>query len=125
MHDTHNLAWKLAAVLRGQAGAALLDTYQQERQPVGARNADETTSQWRQFTNPQEPLPPMRDIRQMDMGYQYHSNAVVPDGSADADPPGTTYTQNRHTGLPRAARADRQPLRHRPVRPRHRLAYRT
>jgi putative polyketide hydroxylase len=51
MHDTHNLAWKLAAVLHQRAGDALLDTYQQERQPVGARNAAETTSQWRQFTN--------------------------------------------------------------------------
>lgn len=98
MHDTHNLAWKLAAVLHRQAGAALLDTYQQERQPVGARNADETTSQWRRFTSPQAPLPPMRDIRQIDMGYQYHSSAVVPDGSPDADPPGTTYTQTAAPG---------------------------
>jgi putative polyketide hydroxylase len=98
MHDTHNLAWKLAAVLHRQAGAARLDTYQQERQPVGARNADETTSQWRRFASPQAPLPPMRDIRQIDMGYQYHSSAVVPDGSPDADRPGTTYTQTAAPG---------------------------
>ncbi|RFM32531.1 FAD-dependent oxidoreductase [Chitinophaga silvisoli] len=36
VQDVHNLAWKLAAVLRHQAGDALLDTYQTERQPVGA-----------------------------------------------------------------------------------------
>lgn len=35
--DVHNLAWKLALVLRGQAGDALLDTYSPERQPAGAR----------------------------------------------------------------------------------------
>lgn len=35
MHDAHNLAWKLAAVLNGHAGAALLDSYAHERQPVG------------------------------------------------------------------------------------------
>lgn len=32
MADTFNLGWKLAAVLRGQAEAALLDTYSAERQ---------------------------------------------------------------------------------------------
>ncbi|MFJ9365743.1 FAD-dependent monooxygenase [Nocardia sp. NPDC101769] len=30
----HNLAWKLAAVLHGQAGEALLDTYEAERHPI-------------------------------------------------------------------------------------------
>jgi putative polyketide hydroxylase len=30
IQDAHNLAWKLAAVLRGQAGPALLDTYHTE-----------------------------------------------------------------------------------------------
>ncbi|WP_283133371.1 FAD-dependent monooxygenase [Rhizohabitans arisaemae] len=34
IQDAHNLAWKLAAVLRGQAGAALLGTYDAERRPV-------------------------------------------------------------------------------------------
>ena len=33
--DAFNLAWKLALVVHGQAGAGLLDTYTQERQPVG------------------------------------------------------------------------------------------
>jgi 2,4-dichlorophenol 6-monooxygenase len=37
-HDAHNLCWKLAAVLDGQAGPALLDTYEAERKPVDARN---------------------------------------------------------------------------------------
>ncbi|ASZ13912.1 FAD-dependent monooxygenase [Chitinophaga pendula] len=36
IQDVHNLAWKLAAVLRQQAGRPLLDTYNVERQPVGA-----------------------------------------------------------------------------------------
>jgi len=34
IQDSYNLAWKLAAVLRGQAGPALLDTYGAERAPV-------------------------------------------------------------------------------------------
>ncbi len=34
VHDAHNLAWKLAAVLRGEAGEGLLETYDAERRPV-------------------------------------------------------------------------------------------
>ena len=33
IRDSHNLAWKLDLVLNGQAGPALLDTYQPEREP--------------------------------------------------------------------------------------------
>jgi len=40
--DAHNLAWKLAAVLRGGAPEALLDTYQQERRPVARYNAEQS-----------------------------------------------------------------------------------
>jgi 2,4-dichlorophenol 6-monooxygenase len=35
-----NLCWKLAAVLTGQAGPALLDSYELERLPVAARNVE-------------------------------------------------------------------------------------
>lgn len=34
IQDSFNLAWKLAMVVRGQAGPALLDTYSDERAPV-------------------------------------------------------------------------------------------
>jgi 3-(3-hydroxy-phenyl)propionate hydroxylase len=33
LRDAHNLAWKLAAVVKGQMGAGLLTTYQREREP--------------------------------------------------------------------------------------------
>jgi len=36
--DADNLAWKLAAVLRGWGGPVMLESYNDERQPVGARN---------------------------------------------------------------------------------------
>ena len=35
IQDSYNLAWKLAHVLRGDAGEALLDTFDDERAPVG------------------------------------------------------------------------------------------
>ncbi|MFF0041643.1 FAD-dependent monooxygenase [Streptomyces mirabilis] len=37
MQDAANLGWKLAAVVHGWAGDALLDTYHTERHPVGRR----------------------------------------------------------------------------------------
>ncbi|MFF3376412.1 FAD-dependent monooxygenase [Streptomyces sp. NPDC002680] len=36
--DAHNLCWKLAGVLRGWAGAGLLDSYETERRPVAQLN---------------------------------------------------------------------------------------
>jgi 2-polyprenyl-6-methoxyphenol hydroxylase-like FAD-dependent oxidoreductase len=45
MLDAVNLAWKLAAVIAGQASAGLLDTYQEERYPVGARALMQTRAQ--------------------------------------------------------------------------------
>lgn len=36
--DAENLAWKLAAVLRGEAGDALLDSYDGERRPAALEN---------------------------------------------------------------------------------------
>ena len=42
MQETHNLAWKLAAVLRGDARDALLDTYHQERRPIAVFNVEKS-----------------------------------------------------------------------------------
>jgi 2,4-dichlorophenol 6-monooxygenase len=38
IHDAQNLCWKVAAVLVGPAGDALLDSYEAERRPVDQRN---------------------------------------------------------------------------------------
>ena len=38
IQDAQNLCWKIAAVLRRQAGEALLDSYEAERRPVDERN---------------------------------------------------------------------------------------
>ncbi len=43
--DVHNLAWKLALVLAGQAGPGLLDTYQPERRPRAVLAAEQ--ARWR------------------------------------------------------------------------------
>jgi 2,4-dichlorophenol 6-monooxygenase len=43
IQDAYNLCWKLAAVLDGRAGNALLDTYTAERRPVNQGNIDAST----------------------------------------------------------------------------------
>ncbi|MDA5343832.1 FAD-dependent monooxygenase [Stenotrophomonas maltophilia] len=43
--DAMNLGWKLAAVVRGDAGEALLDSYQAERHPIGAKVLDWSRAQ--------------------------------------------------------------------------------
>lgn len=40
VQDAYNLAWKLAMTLKGEAGPGLLDSYSQERQPVGRQVVD-------------------------------------------------------------------------------------
>ncbi|MBA0280765.1 FAD-dependent oxidoreductase [Stenotrophomonas maltophilia] len=43
--DAMNLGWKLARVVRGDAGVALLESYQAERHPIGAKVLDWSRAQ--------------------------------------------------------------------------------
>ncbi|CAL9498292.1 FAD-dependent monooxygenase [Streptomyces sp. enrichment culture] len=45
VQDAMNLGWKLAATLQGRAADALLDTYHDERHPVGADTIEHTQAQ--------------------------------------------------------------------------------
>jgi 2,4-dichlorophenol 6-monooxygenase len=49
VQDSYNLAWKLAMVVRGQAGPELLDTYTAERAPVGRQVVDRANLSRDQF----------------------------------------------------------------------------
>lgn len=40
IQDAHNVCWKLAAVLKGEASQSLLSTYEHERKPVVAKNVE-------------------------------------------------------------------------------------
>lgn len=44
--DVSNLGWKLAAVIKGWAGEALLPSYGQERQPIGKRVVSQSNHQY-------------------------------------------------------------------------------
>lgn len=49
IQDSYNLAWKLAAVLKGQADPTLLDTYSTERAPVAERIVKRANRSSREF----------------------------------------------------------------------------
>lgn len=112
IQDAHNLAWKLAYVLRGAAGDALLDTYEVERRPVAQRYAEESVKNARGQRSAQRSIPAEvehdsddgKAIRELiastipaqrghfvspglQLGFAYRSSAVVAasdDGEQDA-----------------------------------------
>jgi 2-polyprenyl-6-methoxyphenol hydroxylase-like FAD-dependent oxidoreductase len=93
IHDVHNLAWKLALALNGQAGPGLLDSYDAERRPASAFTAEQAFSRyvtrsapWLQVEPPLAPIAPDFDI---EIGYVYQSGAVTPEAdgpSGHVDP---------------------------------------
>lgn len=85
--DVHNLAWKLAAVLKGQATPTLLETYGSERLPVGRFAAEESGAAADEHGMLAIGLIPMlRAVRMGGMmlgyGYIYNSRAIVPDSAS-------------------------------------------
>jgi 2-polyprenyl-6-methoxyphenol hydroxylase-like FAD-dependent oxidoreductase len=57
IQDAHDLAWKLAWVLKGWAGPALLDSYEDERRPVGLHNVTRSASPNGAKARPRRPCP--------------------------------------------------------------------
>ncbi|MGH3864784.1 MAG: FAD-dependent oxidoreductase [Pseudonocardiaceae bacterium] len=109
VQDAANLAWKLAAVLRGRAGLGLLATYEQERRPVALWNVEEDRRnvstvrddrEWRRWS---VELPQRRAKDGILLGYRYRSAAVLPDD--DPRPPEPDYTHY----VPCARPGDRAP----------------
>jgi 2-polyprenyl-6-methoxyphenol hydroxylase-like FAD-dependent oxidoreductase len=86
VQDAHNLAWKLALVLKGKAGAELLATYDAERRPVGEFTVEQAYSRYVTRWAPHlgtAGLQPMANDLDVDLGYRYRSAGVIPDGPDD------------------------------------------
>ncbi|MBV6696715.1 FAD-dependent oxidoreductase [Kitasatospora aureofaciens] len=86
IQDAHNLAWKLAAVVKGEAGPGLLATYDAERRAVSEFTMEQAMAQmvWRTGTASGE-VDGMRvwDWWSVILGYRYRSTAVIPDPDGD------------------------------------------
>jgi 2-polyprenyl-6-methoxyphenol hydroxylase-like FAD-dependent oxidoreductase len=82
--DARNLAWKLAAVVKGEAGAGLLDTYDAERQPLGRLTVEQAYTRYATRVVPErgtDDVEPFIDDLTMELGLVVRSRAVVGDGS--------------------------------------------
>ena len=79
IQDAHNLAWKLAAVVQGMAGPALLDTYHDERRPVGLLTMEQALARWgsRIGEGADGETVPLLDYAAITFGYRYRSAAVL------------------------------------------------
>ena len=86
IHDAHNLAWKLALVLRGVAGPTLVDSYEPERRPVGKFTVEQAYSRYVTRTasylgaTDYQPVAPDFDV---EIGYLYRSAAILSDDDDD------------------------------------------
>jgi putative polyketide hydroxylase/tetracenomycin A2 monooxygenase-dioxygenase len=100
IQDAHNLAWKLASVIKGTAGEELLESYDEERRPVAQANVDWSVSNAKRMRELREAiagedvdrlasalLDQIHHVGAMgqDLGFRYPSGALLDDGS-DAPP---------------------------------------
>jgi putative polyketide hydroxylase len=101
IQDVHNLAWKLAAVVRGWAHARLLETYEEERRPIAQANTDFSVTNGHRWaaaqqailsgdgaslTNALKEQVKHLDSEGQDLGFCYASGALVPDGAQEPLP---------------------------------------
>ncbi|GAA2510344.1 FAD-dependent oxidoreductase [Streptomyces longisporus] len=76
VQDAYNLGWKLGAVLRGGAPAALLDTYAEERRPIAAQMLGISTGVHRGEVR--------RGAATVQLGLGYRGSSLTKDTRADA-----------------------------------------
>lgn len=90
IQDACNLAWKLALVLRGEAGPALLASYDAERRPVGEEVVGRTVrhASHGMEADPSDPRSLMLREAQLLVGYRGGPLAGSPYGPPDAPQPG-------------------------------------
>lgn len=85
IHDAHNIAWKLALVLKGTAGAGLLTSYEAERKPVAKFTVEQAYTRYvtrtATYLGAKDYEPLVHDFN-IELGYIYHSRAIV---AEDAD----------------------------------------
>jgi 2-polyprenyl-6-methoxyphenol hydroxylase-like FAD-dependent oxidoreductase len=74
VQDAYDLAWKLAYVLGGRGGPALLDTYDSERRPVGEFTTEQAYTRYVLRLDPglgKENLQPIVREDAVELGYRY------------------------------------------------------
>ena len=123
VQDAVDLGWKLAAVLRGWGGDALLDSYTPERRPVAARAAAFSTGNFRAWTAAKDCAAMLDETSEgealraqvgrtladstqveweslgLQLGYRYEASPVcVPDGTPPPADEHARYVQTARPG---------------------------
>ena len=86
IHDAHNLAWKLALVLKGVAGPELLSTYDMERRPAATFTVEQAYTRYvtRSATYlGAKDFQPLANDFNIELGYLYRSPAIVSEDDSD------------------------------------------
>lgn len=105
IQSAQNLAWKLVAIIKGQAGPALLSTYQTERHPVGRFAAHQSLTGpgaailaegVKSALRPEEELPYFYPI----VGYRYRSQAVMTEDASSSEQEIALLDREAFTGQP-------------------------
>jgi putative polyketide hydroxylase len=92
IHDGHNLAWKLALVLKGIASPALLDTYESERKPAARFTVEQAYTRYVTRTAPylgKKDFQPLADDFDIEIGYLYNADVVHEHPSVSRGRPGS------------------------------------
>ena len=95
--EAHNLAWKLAAVLHGEAGEALLTTYGTERCPLADYTSEQMALLSQQRQNEGSAGITVDPIS-IHAGYRYSAGAIVPEEGDEHLP--LVQRPERWTGQP-------------------------
>jgi putative polyketide hydroxylase len=94
--DAHNLAWKLAAVIHGQAGDVLLGSYHAERHPAGWFAADQSSRRTQQVKDRSAPDPALAHPYVLAAGgFQYTAGALAAGAIDPGDPEPVTRFEPR------------------------------
>ena len=95
VQDAHNLAWKIAAVCRGEAGGELLETYAAERRPLVRLIVDQALLRSRK--SPGQSAPPDQiDADTLTLGFAYRGLSAE---SNEADRSATTGDRSASTAV--------------------------
>jgi 2-polyprenyl-6-methoxyphenol hydroxylase-like FAD-dependent oxidoreductase len=86
VQDAFDLAWKLGYVIAGKAPAALLDTYDTERRPVGSFTTEQAYTRYVLRLDPglgKENLMPIVHEATVELGYRHVSEAIALESDDD------------------------------------------
>jgi 2-polyprenyl-6-methoxyphenol hydroxylase-like FAD-dependent oxidoreductase len=86
IHDAHNLAWKLALVLKGVASPDLLSTYEMERRPAAGLTVEQAYTRYVTRSAPYlgaKDFQPLVNDFEIEVGYLYRSPAIVAEEDID------------------------------------------